>query len=358
MEKLLLIQEITALVERMLECLSKSLKIRNTQILRGRYGLDSNMTEKLTLDAIGKIHNNLTRERVRQIEKHSITTLLKEFSFSSSELNLLREVKHIVELLGSVVPESLLLDYFSNDKLERNYVSFFLLVHSNFVFLKEDEDHVACWSVDLGIASKISKALNDVYISLEDEVILPEERMLEVFSVFIEDDSITGNKENLLRWLTISKRLSKNQFNEWGLSESPLINPRNIRDYAYMVLDKINKPTHFTEVIAQIKEQLGKDADVATCHNALIFDGRFVLVGRGLYALQKWGYKKGNTLDVIEDFLKNSTGMKLDEVVRKVKEVRFVKDSTIFAAINNNLNLFTITPEGYIKLAKQKEVPT
>ncbi len=46
-----------------------------------------------------------------------------------------------------------------------------------------------------------------------------------------------------------------------------------------------------------------------TVHNELIKDIRFVLVGRGIYALNEWGYEKGVVKDVIKGILKDQKNL-------------------------------------------------
>ena len=55
---------------------------------------------------------------------------------------------------------------------------------------------------------------------------------------------------------------------------------------------KHGSPMHFREATEAIAKTFGKKVNDATCHNELIKDSRFVLVGRGLYALTEWGYKR------------------------------------------------------------------
>jgi hypothetical protein len=45
---------------------------------------------------------------------------------------------------------------------------------------------------------------------------------------------------------------------------------------------------HFKEVAKSISEVFNKKTHVATTHNELIKDDRFILVGRGIYALKEW----------------------------------------------------------------------
>ena len=69
--------------------------------------------------------------------------------------------------------------------------------------------------------------------------------------------------------------------------------------------------------------------DQAEC-NELIKDPRFVLIGRGIYALKEWGYKKGTVADVIAEVLRKEGGpLHRDEIVRRVLKSRQVKETTI-----------------------------
>jgi hypothetical protein len=111
------------------------------------------------------------------------------------------------------------------------------------------------------------------------------------------------NEEIAKRWLSMSKHICKNPLGEWGKATSPNIHTRGVKDYAYLVMRRHGSPMHFREVAAGINKTFGKKTHIATCHNELIKDDRFVLVGRGVYALKEWGYKTGVVRDVIADIL-------------------------------------------------------
>jgi hypothetical protein len=113
-------------------------------------------------------------------------------------------------------------------------------------------------------------------------------------------------EEILKRWLALSKAISKNPLGEWGKASSPNVNAKGMRDYAFLVIRKHGSPIHFTEVAKQIEKLFKKKAHVATTHNELIKDPRFVLVGRGLYALSEWGYISGVVKDVIRKVLEQN----------------------------------------------------
>lgn len=89
---------------------------------------------------------------------------------------------------------------------------------------------------------------------------------------------------------------------------------------------------HFNEIAKSIKDSSFKRKDVTTqaIHNELIKDKRFVLIGRGIYALNEWGYKKGTVADMIADVLKKEAGpLHRDEIVKRVLKSRQVKETTI-----------------------------
>jgi hypothetical protein len=67
-----------------------------------------------------------------------------------------------------------------------------------------------------------------------------------------------------------------------------------------------------------------------TVHNELIRDKRFVLVGRGTYALREWGYEEGTVKDVILNLLKKAGGfLSREKIYEQVLEKRKVKKATI-----------------------------
>jgi DNA-directed RNA polymerase delta subunit len=94
----------------------------------------------------------------------------------------------------------------------------------------------------------------------------------------------------------------------WGLVKWPTVNPKNIRDKIYVILADNGKPMHFSEIAKFIKDSDFKRKDVTTqaIHNELIKDKRFVLIGRGIYALDSWGYSKGTVSDIITKVLKKA----------------------------------------------------
>ena len=79
-------------------------------------------------------------------------------------------------------------------------------------------------------------------------------------------------------------------------------------------------------------------------HNELIKDGRFVLVGRGMYGLAEWGYEPGTVQDIITRVLSGGP-MTKDDLVKKVLNKRQVKENTILINLQNRKN-FKKLPDG------------
>ena len=144
--------------------------------------------------------------------------------------------------------------------------------------------------------------------------------------------------------------IAKNPLGEWGVTESHNVNARGMRDYAYLIIRKDGSPMHFTEVAKSITQIFDKKAHVATCHNELIKDKRFVLVGRGLYALSSWGYEKGVVKDVIAKVLKKEGPLAKKDIIDRVLKERYVKENTVFVNLQDP-KMFKKTKDGKYALA-------
>lgn len=307
---------------------------RAKDVIVSRYGLGEN-TEKMTLEAIGQTYG-ITRERVRQIENHSLNTIRKSETYEK-EQSTFDELKAYVDSLGGLVSEVDLLESISKNEETQNHIHFMLVLGHHFSKHKEDEEFKHRWHVDEELAEKIHESLKKLYSSLDDDQIIPEGEMVKSFLEHVEGVSDKyKNEEILKRWLNVSKKISKNELGEWGRADSANINAKGIRDYAFLVIRKHGSPIHFREVAKAIEKIFKKKAHVATTHNELIKDKRFVLVGRGLYALAEWGYVSGVVKDVIKKVLKEHGPMTKEEIVDKVLKERYVKENTILVNLQNS----------------------
>jgi hypothetical protein len=307
---------------------------RASDVLVNRFGLTED-GKKHTLEEIGKKYN-ITRERVRQVEDSAIS-LIKKSDIYKSEQATFEELKKLIKKLGGVVAEHELLPYISKDIATQNHIHFFLSLSDMFKKHREDEHFHTRWSVDDGVREKVHDSLKKLYSTLNDEDLVPETEMIKKFFDQMKDVSEEYRDEEIAkRWLSMSKTISKNPLGEWGKTSSPNIRTRGVKDFAYLIMRRHGSPMHFKEVADSISKTFGKKVHHATCHNELIKDKRFVLVGRGIYALAEWGYKSGIAREVIRDILKREGPMTKEEIVKKVNKERYFKNNTILVNLVNS----------------------
>ena len=313
--------------------LLSSLPERARDVIVFRYGLGAD-TKRMTLDAIGKKYD-ITRERVRQIENYALSNIRKSEEYSE-EKAAFTEIESLLHSLGGVVVEEDFLGHVSKDKALQNHIHFLLVVGEPFKKRKEDEEFRHRWHVNEELTAQVEAALRKLYSNLSNQDLLPESEMINRFLHNLEDVSEKyKNQEVVRRWLSISKNIGKNALGDWGVSQSPNIKTKGMRDYAFLVIRKHGSPIHFRDVAKQITVMFNKKAHVATTHNELIKDPRFVLVGRGLYALSEWGYAPGVVRDVIRQVLEKSGPITKEEIINKVMKERYVKENTIVVNLQN-----------------------
>jgi hypothetical protein len=314
-------------------------------VLIKRYGLgkDSN---KMTLEAIGKEYS-ITRERVRQIEEHGLNLIRKSDQYTELEAVFI-ELKGVINDLGVLISEDELLENISKTESIQNSVHFVLVIGDFFLKHKENENFEHRWSVDKDLALTVEESIKKLYTNMGKEDIISEEDLMNSFLVHLGDVSEEYKRdENLKRWLKLSKKISRNPLGEWGQSESPNINVKGIRDYAFLVIRRHGSPIHFREVADEIQKLFNKKAHIATTHNELIKDKRFVLVGRGLYVLTEWGYSNGVVRDVIREVLEKDGPLLKEDIIEKVLKERYVKENTVLVNLQNNKLFKKLSDETY-----------
>ncbi len=318
---------------------------RARDVIVSRYGLGRD-PRKMTLEAIGKKYG-ITRERVRQIENYAIHSIKRAESYSK-EKAVFTELEALFHKLGGVVSEEDLFQYISKDKSLQNNVHLLLVLGDSFKREKEDEDFKHRWHVSDVLAKQVHEALKKLYKNLSDKDLVSELDIIASFLTHIEDisDDYKNNQDVIKRYLALSKTIGKNPLGEWGLTSSPNIRAKGMRDYAFLVIRKHGSPIHFREVAKSIEKLFGKKAHVATTHNELIKDPRFVLVGRGLYALAEWGYMSGVVKDVIRKVLEANGSLNREQIIEKVLKERYVKENTIIVNLQNP-KYFKKSKEGF-----------
>lgn len=323
------------LVENLLDLL----KDREKDIVKSRFGL--NESEMETLEAIGK-RLNLTRERVRQIEKDSLNTLKKKnLPQLGSSLQLIFDT--IVEH-GSIISQSELITTLlpgGFDEQEKRAVTFLLTLGDEFKQYKETNQYYESWSIVGFNFAKLEEVLDEFIKILKSAGrVLSQEELFFKFkeTAYFKTHKMELTDKVLRSYLGVSKILQINPFKEFGLRFWAEVKPKDVGDKAYLVLKHHGKPEHYSVITKMINESKfdHRVAYQETVHNELIKDSRFVLVGRGIYALSEWGYKKGVVADVIREVMQSlNRPLSREEIIDYVMKKRQVKRNTILVGLSN-----------------------
>lgn len=299
---------------------------READIITRRYGLDG---ERETLEQVGETLN-ITRERVRQIEKATLIRIKlslddgKNSLFNDVEMDI---VKSLHEMGRAAKVDDLAIKL-TGDSSSKTCATLTLLAElSSKMLLTSENDryYAAIILTSERDDRQVRKEIDGIVKTLREHgkpVTLDE--LYRLVGGNYEHPSEVGAIASISKQITSLRDM-------WGLTKWPSVNPRNIRDKIYVVLKENGQPMHFSEIARQVKSQNFHRNNVTeqAIHNELIKDDRFVLIGRGIYALAENGYKKGSITDVITELLRQNGPMYRDDIVREVLKSRQVRETTI-----------------------------
>lgn len=314
--------------------LLKGLPERATEVIVRRFGLKSGQNE--TLEAIGETYG-ITRERVRQIEREGLSKIKSKMGEYKDVLDYFRKT---LDSFGGVRKESSLVSLLGKEK-NYSHILFLMSLSGDIVKYPQDKEYHDFWARGEKLESSAKQIVLHAIDSLNKEKKpVPFDRIFETEKGNVS--SVLGKKadrKTVESFVEISKTIQKNSAGSYGLKNWVEINPKGIKDRAYLVLKSVGKALHFSEVAKAIESHfsnLNKKAHVATVHNELIKDPRFVLVGRGLYALKEWGYEPGVVREIIIKVMKeNNKPMHKDDIITAVLKQRMVKENTVFLNLQN-----------------------
>lgn len=298
---------------------------REREIVSRRFGL---FDRKETLEQIGELLG-ITRERVRQLEKAVVARLKahadggqlphmdKVQTVLSEEIEKMGKLARISDLGAKLTSE--------NSRLDQARISFLAQLSPNLVIIEENDNfHLAAGLKRVHNEKKIKELVEKVITAIKG---IGEPATIEKVATAASSSDVAHTRA----LASVSKHLATLN-SRWGLVKWPMVNPKNIRDKIYVILFENGKPLHFNQIADAIKKSEFKRKDVTTqaIHNELIKDKRFVLIGRGIYALKEWGYSRGTVADVIAQILKKAgEPLHRDDIVREVLKSRQVKETTI-----------------------------
>lgn len=344
-------------IQKTVALLLKDVVTRNRDIISRRFGLKNGRKE--TLESIGKGYK-ITRERVRQIEEFTLKQLTKLAGGNANVADHVTWARDYMNSDGGVVKEGHLLKSFSgqeSDSAANAAFLFVLAVDGSLVRSPENDELNSFWSVNEQTRDFFKNTTALLIKTLEkNNKVVPVE---ELYS-FAKKNSLLGfdggelTKGHVETCMAVNKLVSKNIFNEVGLVSWPDVKPRGVKDKAYLVLKRTNTPKHFSDIAKLINEASfsNKKANVQTVHNELIKDKRFVLIGRGMYALSEWGYSSGTVKDVLVDILKKAQKpIPKASLVAKVMSARMVKENTVLLNLQDS-KTFSKKEDGTYTLRK------
>jgi len=326
---------------RLVDSLLSSESIRTQEIVKKRYGLSQKKLH--TLEKIGQDHG-ITRERVRQIISDAMNRLTKKIGsefFAEFE----EKISLIIKNNNDIIKEEELMDLIScNDISDRNVVAFLGTLSDKFVIIDEKEGWIAkSWTASPDVLEKVKKIRKTAIDVLAGEKnskenLWSEDAIVNEIKNRLSELAAELKHEEIASHLNVLSDVKKNKFGKWGMAHWDEISPKGTRERIHLVLRESKKPLHFKE-IAKLIDQYGlskKKSHPQTVHNELIKDEKFVLIGRGIYALQEWGYKRGTIREVLEDILKNSKKpLVKEEIFAEVIKLRKVKKATVMINLNN-----------------------
>jgi len=317
-----------------LRALVGELPPRAQEIIFARYGISGK--KKMTLEEIGKTYG-ITRERVRQVIRE-VFKKIKEKKTSNAFEQVHVQISFTLEKNSGIMKESDLLDLLANgDAPARGAARFFLECMGD-ITEKEIKGELLP-SYALSYFSVIAwRAVKNTALDILKKAGEPLDEKDFFDKMSKNSASASVEAKTLFDYLAVAQEIKKNNFGKWGIAKWKEVTPKGTREKAYLVLKEGGKPLHFKTIAEQIDiHNLNKKKTHAqTVHNELIKDAKFVLVGRGVYALGEWGYKKGTVKDVVEEILsKSAAPLSKDEVLAQVLKLRQVKKSTIIINLNN-----------------------
>ncbi len=337
--------------ETLKKAISGSLKIieqdREKEIISRRFGLNGT---KETLEQIGEMLS-ITRERVRQLEKAILIRLriaaedgqIKELAAAEKIL-----IRNLTEM-GRVAKLTDLADkvYGREATAPERAGIYFIATFANSLSIVEENDryYTAVGIAEYGDGKKIRERVDEIV-----KIVRENKKPMTLDEL---DNKLNYEHPDHIKAVASISKLLATLNGVWGLAKWPSVNPKNIRDKIFVILETKKEPMHFSEIAKEIKESnfKRKDVTIQAIHNELIKDPRFILIGRGIYALNTWGYKKGTISDIIKSVLeKTGEPMTREEIVKQVLKVRKVKETTILLNLQNK-ELFKKVDKNSYKLA-------
>jgi len=318
--------------------LIRDLKPRQKEILIGRFGLLDG--EKKTLANLGDKYD-ITRERVRQIEEESLKIARERLGTEKAIKEISDTINNHLQGLGGLRKDDLFIAEIKTLLKDKNlhhwHLRFLSEILSSPLYYPADSNFHNFWYLDEKTIPLVSR-----FISRLEKLISDKKDDLIFYKKFDDYFVKAAKTHNLLvpiglNYLLVSQRFGTNAFGDWGLNDWEEINPKTVREKAYLVLKKQESPLHFRSIADTINKVNfgGRLAHPQTVHNELIKDPRFILVGRGTYGLKERGFVSGTAREIIGQILKKEGPLTPKKIVELVSRQRLLKENTVIINLHD-----------------------
>ena len=321
----------------------KLLSEQQRDVLVARFSLNKS-GKRQTLQNIAD-KRNVTRERIRQIQEGAIQRLREDrcVTLLANSITKLESALH--ECSGVADEEAICNLCKISTPQERGYVRLLLEVGEAFSYQRPTEDLNAFWYMDANEKRGVEKMLRGA----QDQV---SARPDDVFSydeiVQFLKSSDRGSKVRFHdSVVTLMPKVTTNEFGEWGHVKNKEITLRSMGGYIGKVLRAAGQPLHYSDVAQKVTTLRKKRCSTSSCLNELVRSPKFILVGRGTYAIAGDTYKPGTIRDVIAEYLGEVRSATLEEIVDHVLTQRVVAEKSVVQTLQREKKMFTREGDTY-----------
>ncbi|MBU2101263.1 hypothetical protein KKH05_00875 [Patescibacteria group bacterium] len=268
------------------DLVKKALQVQDKRardIVVRRYGLKT--PQKNTLASLG-LEYGLTRERVRQIEATSLRGIGSKIKEDEQAKKFIKLTEDYLKSVANLRRSDLLAKdigilsglYDGHDQVFENKLNFLAKVLGRPYVIDATPSTYTIWHLD--------KSIHDIALSLVKKLLNVKEHNFNKYVIDVIDE-YDLTESVILNYLSLSKNFSIGPYGHMGADHWLKVNPKTVRDKAYLVLSESEEPMHFRDIAESVNSISDGDKASATVHNELIRDPRFVLIGRGTYSLNE-----------------------------------------------------------------------
>lgn len=326
--------------------LLSDLTSREKDVFLKRLGLED---KRYSLEDIGKQYD-LTRERIRQIQNEAVNKLQRKILVHPF---LKKEFYHIIEShLGKLKIKRYhylkikFQDSYSLDEQSLKILRALLKIHPLIYFFNENEIYNEFVYLKENDFNNLNKFTHHILNFLDSQSVISENQFFEFLRLEIKNHfGLLLNIDEILEFVKLYKVIAQNPFNEFGYIANWRINPNSLIDKINLILELEGKPLSYYQIhqklieLSQVEKDLihyswRKSYSLKTVHSTLNSNKDFILVGRGIYALRKWGVIEGKIIDIMKKIVKENSGLTISELYQKLSQERIFNKNSFYVYLN------------------------